>query len=347
MKSSIRQFIMKKINGIDKERFSKHLDAIQKESGKSRIYIFISIVKNFITRGIGYTDYFRGNYIDLTREEKNTFVTTTSFFKLLSYLNDKAYEVLVDDKIVFNTLFKDYIKRDFISLKTCTFEEFDRFLSKHKVVFGKQPMNFGGKGIEKIVVSDYPDHKALFEQLKTKRMYLVEEEIIQSKEVNEINPNVVNSFRVVTLYKDGKVHLLNNAFRINQDATEVVGSTNDLYFRMNEDGTIDSNVIDDYGNIYEQHPLTGKKFKEVKIPGVKESFEMCKKAAMQVPEVRYIGWDVAFTDDGPLLVEGNSYPAFGIIQHFKLDNSRTGHLKEVADALGDEMSKVGISYWKK
>ena len=49
---------------------------------------------------------------------------------------------------------------------------------------------------------------------------LVEEAIVQSDDLNEINPCVVNSWRVVTLYKDGKAHIINNALRINQDESE-------------------------------------------------------------------------------------------------------------------------------
>lgn len=75
-------------------------------------------------------------------------------------------------------------------------------------------------------------------------------------------------------------------------------------------GTIDSNVIDDYGNVYEKHPLTGKKFSEVKVQDVKEAFELCKKAALEVQEVRYVGWDVAFSNKGPVIVEGNEYPGY-------------------------------------
>ena len=103
--------------------------------------------------------------------------------------------------------------------------------------------------------------------------------IVQSKDLNEINPNVVNSFRIVTLYKDGKAYVINNALRINQDETDVIGCTNDLYFSLDESGKIDSNVIDDYANVYNEHPLTKKKFSDVKINGVKEAFEMCKEAA--------------------------------------------------------------------
>ena len=43
----------------------------------------------------------------------------------------------------------------------------------------------------------------------------------------------------------------------------------------------------------------------IKIKGVKEVFEMCMEAAKKIPQIRYIVWDVAFTEHGPLIVEGN------------------------------------------
>ena len=169
---------------------------------------------------------------------------------------------------------------------------------------------------------------------------MVEEEIIQSEELNEINPNAVNCFRVMTLLKDGEVYIVGNALRVNQGTKGVIGSSHDLYFSFNEEGYIDSNVIDDYGNIYEEHPLTHKKFKDVHIKDIKKAFDMCKEAALLVPEVRYIGWDIGFTDKGPVMIEGNEYPGFGLIQHFALKNSRTGHKKVLYDILGDEVKNI-------
>jgi hypothetical protein len=36
-----------------------------------------------------------------------------------------------------------------------------------------------------------------------------------------------------------------------------------------------------------------------------ESVEMVRKAALYIPENRSIGWDVAITETGPQLIEGN------------------------------------------
>lgn len=332
-------WLLKKFKTIDKERFKRHLDVLEQTSGKSRTYIKIDMIKNFLQRGCSYTDYFRGDYIHATKEEKDTFVTAKSFRQILHYLNNPNYVTILEDKLVFNKYYKEYLKRDYIDLKKSSKEEFKKFLKDKDVVFGKVLDGEGGHGITKIIVKDEkPDE--LYDRLRKNKQFLVEEAIKQCKEINEMNPNVVASFRIITLLKDGKVHLVNNALRINQDKSNVIGCTNDLYFSLGEDGKISSNVIDDYGTVYEKHPLTGKKFKDVVIPGVKEAFEMCKEAHLDLPEVRYIGWDIAFTDNGPVMVEGNDYPAFGLVQFHKLHDSKTGHKKEIADILGDEMKNI-------
>ena len=338
--ANVYKWLMRKRKGTNKERLNKMIDIMALDNHVSKTRIKLDMYFNVLTRGIGYTDYFRGNYYNLTKKEKDTFVTTKSFYKLISYLNDDKYEIVLHDKILFNTIFKKYLKREFIDLRETSLEEFKTFLNSRKVVFAKDPVGYGGHGITKITVSKEKDLKKLYEKLLKQKQYLIEEEIIQSKEVNKINPNVVCSLRICTLYKDGKVYLAGNAFRINQDESEIIGCTNDLYFSLGKDGKINSNVIDDYGKIYEEHPLTHKKFKEVKIPDVKEAFLMCQEAALKLPQVRYIGWDIAFTDNGPLMVEGNEYPGYGILQFYKLKNSKEGYLKVLGDILGDELKQI-------
>ena len=53
------------------------------------------------------------------------------------------------------------------------------------------------------------------------------------------------------------------------------------------------------------HPITGVKIVNFKIPLWKESLQMVKEAALLHPENRSIGWDIAITNKGPELIEGN------------------------------------------
>ncbi len=330
----VYSYLYRRLKLFNNERFEKHISIISQNTGKSKVYIKFNWFINLILYGTGYTDYYRGDYINLTRKEKKTFVTAKSFYKILRKLNDKEDKIFLSDKVKFDNLFREFLKRDFVDLREIDENSFVKFFEEKQTVFAKPIDGFGGHSIEKLEYSPTIDFHVLYEKLKDNKKYLIEEAIKQSKELNEINPNAVNSYRVVTLYNDEKAYVIGNALRVNQGTDQVIGCTDDLYFSFNEDGIIDSNVVDDYGNTYEKHPLTGKVFKEVKVPQVKEAFEMCKKAALKLPKVRYIGWDVAFSEKGPCLIEGNENPGYGILQFYKLKGSRTGHKKQIEDIIG-------------
>ena len=107
------QMAYEKIKGINHDRLNKHLDVMVKNTGKSRAYIKWDIFRNFLTTGCSYTDYFRGDYINLTKEQKKTFVTAKKFYNIIHYFNDPEYIVLLHDKLVFDDFFEKYIKGSF------------------------------------------------------------------------------------------------------------------------------------------------------------------------------------------------------------------------------------------
>lgn len=338
---SVKNMMVRKIKAIDKEKLDKLANDIAKRNNKSVSYVKKDMIKNFLQYGIGYTDYLKGDYINLTKEQKKTFVTTKSFYKLLRYLNNPKYDACMSDKIVFNRIFDKYLKREWIDLRLTSLDEFKKFIKNKKTIFAKPPTDFGGHGIKKIVVKDIENVEELYKELKEKKLNLIEDGIVQHKELDKINPYAVNSFRVLTLVKDGKAYLLNNALRINVDDNPAIGCS-DAYMRLNEKGEVCSRVIDDVANIYEEHPLAKIKFNTVKVPYVKEAFDMALEAALVVPEVRYVGWDIAISENGPVIMEGNEYPSYGLVQYYLFNDEHTGHLAQIAEILGDEMDKIKL-----
>ena len=337
----VSKMMIAKVKAIDTEKLNKLASEIGQRNNKSKTYVKIDMIYNFLRYGIGYTDYLKGDYINLTAKQKKTFLTTKSYYRLLKYLNKEQYISCMSDKLVFNKIFKDFLKREFIDLRTTSLEEFKSFLKGKKHVFAKPPVNFGGHGIEKIKVKEIEDIEKLYKSLKKKKLNLIEEEIVQHKELNKLNPYAVNSFRIVTLVKDGKAHILANAMRINLDDAIAIGCT-DAYMRLGEDGKITSRVVDDIANVYEEHPIAKIKFDTVKVPFVKEAYEMALEAALVVPEVRYVGWDIAITDNGPVIMEGNEYPSYGLVQYYLFNDEHEGHLASIEKVLGDEMKKIKL-----
>ncbi len=57
----------------------------------------------------------------------------------------------------------------------------------------------------------------------------------------------------------------------------------------------------------ERHPTTGALFRGFEIPLWHRGCELARRAAERFLPVRTIGWDIAFTPDGPVLIEGNFF----------------------------------------
>lgn len=339
---SLKSMMFEKVKEINHVKLNQLAKDIGTRNNKSATYVKFDMFRNFIKYGIGYTDYLKGDYINLTKEQKNTYVTTKSFYKILRYLNHPMYTVCMHDKLLFNKIYYDFINRNFIDLRVSTVDDLKNFVKNKKHVFAKPPHDFGGHGIQKLKIKNIEDYDKLYKDLRNKGIDLVEEEIIQHPDVSKLNPYAVNAFRVVTLLdKNCKPHILANALRINLDDAEAVGCT-DAYMRLNEKGEICSRVVDDLANVYEEHPLTHYKFKNAKIPFVKEALEMCKKAALKVPEVRYVGWDVAITPNGPIIMEGNEYPSYGLVQYYLFNDEHEGHLKQLESILGNELKDLKL-----
>jgi hypothetical protein len=59
------------------------------------------------------------------------------------------------------------------------------------------------------------------------------------------------------------------------------------------------------GQWLETHPDSGVQFTGKTIPYWDEVIAMCSQAAQVTPKVRSVGWDVALTPSGPVIIEGN------------------------------------------
>ena len=81
-----------------------------------------------------------------------------------------------------------------------------------------------------------------------------------------------------------------------------------------ETGLVTAEAMDKEGIRYECHPRTGTRFEGFQIPCWEQVKEMVKDACRQPPEMPVIGWDVAITEEGPLLIEGNRRPGFDMVQ---------------------------------
>jgi hypothetical protein len=56
------------------------------------------------------------------------------------------------------------------------------------------------------------------------------------------------------------------------------------------------------------HPMTGERIEGFQLPFWKESVELALRAHETLPTIALVGWDIALTAEGPVIIEGNKTP---------------------------------------
>ena len=78
--------------------------------------------------------------------------------------------------------------------------------------------------------------------------------------------------------------------------------------------TLIGDAIDKDLNHFEVHPKSKVKFDGFQIPNWEKAKELVLKASLVNNHIHMVGWDVAITEKGTTLIEGNRRPGFDLIQ---------------------------------
>ena len=302
------KFLITRIINLDYKNMFNIAKKISKKTKKNIIFIIVDIIYCGIKYQAGYYDYLEFEFYNLKSSERKTFITRGINNEIIRKYNDKASFYKFDDKIEFNKIFKDYLKRDYLYLED--FEEFKKFVKGKKEFIAKPIDGEGGFGIEKIEVTK--DLKNTFDYLIENKKLLVEEVIIQHEDMNKLYSKSVNTLRMFTFYKDGKSNFLYAILKIGNGGVIDNFASGGMYTTLDNNGIAIVPAIDKNDDIYYKHPVTDTEIVGFSVPLFDEAVELVKKAAQEVKEISYIGWDVAISEDGPVIVEGNCFP--GIFQ---------------------------------
>lgn len=319
------KYYIKRLFDMDYKKMLEIVNKVHDRSGKNKIIIFFDMIICSIKYQAGYMDYYVFNFENLKSNIRKTFITRGINNSYIRTMNNREYYHLFDNKVEFNKLFKKYLNRDYLDLEDCTYDEFVEFTNKHKLFMAKPTNMQCGKGIEKIEIKKQ-NLKRLYNKLLENKQYLLEEFVCQSDEMNKLFPTSVNTLRIVSAYKEGKTTILFRAIRIG-NGKNVVDNFNHggMYSVINEKGIITKPAIDKEGNIYEVHPVSKTNIVGFEIPYFKEAIKMVKDASKVVKEVGLVGFDIAITNNGPVMIEGNQLPGYDIYQSkIHLNDDGTG-----------------------
>ncbi len=320
----IKTFFRRVASGSFK-RFFRNLNIVHEESGKNRLWLFFSMVFSMFRYGIGYLDYMTFGFAYIKGDKRKTFMTMDDNLALARRLNNSEANPVFTDKLNFNRTFTEYLRRDFVDLND-GFEKFEEFCKGKSCFFAKEPVSFGGLGVQKINL-DGCNLSELYKDLMEKKLYLAEEAIVQHEEMNTLCARSVNTIRIVTLLSDkGNPNFVYALIRVGSGKNDVDNVTSGgMYTLLSAEGRITHPMFcDKTVSYYTEHPVNGCKFIGFQVPFFKEALELCKSAAKVEKRMRYVGWDVAITPTGPVLVEGNNLPGYDMCQNHRFHDSGEG-----------------------
>lgn len=162
--------------------------------------------------------------------------------------------------------------------------------------------------------------------------YILQEGIENYGFLKEIHPYSLNTFRVMTFFdrKIGAKVIYAILKAGNNEANTDNAHTGGIYVGINlENGNLMDKGFDEDLNEFLMHPLTKIDFRNENIKDFKKVIEIAEKAGNLFPSLTFIGWDIALTKEGPVILEGNSSPGLTIIQRTQ------GGLKKFYDKAND------------
>ena len=146
---------------------------------------------------------------------------------------------------------------------------------------------------------------------------VIEEFIIQHEDLQRLNPAAVNIVRFYSIVTPGGTYIFAPVLTTSitmeisngcQDALTMLADIRTgkvLTFAVDQNNTVD----------YREHPVTRVPFEGFQIPYWQETIDMMAKALPLASKISNIGWDVAITPEGPIIIEANTIPGFNTAQY--------------------------------
>ena len=300
--------IIYKIRCLKNVKLTKMFEIINNINSKTninKIKLFFDIIISSFLYGTGYYDYQEFEFYNLNRKERKTYLTRVKNNNIVKRYNDKNYFKYFDNKYEFNKIFKDYLNREWLVLDN-NYNEFVSFCKNKKEIIVKPIDGCGGTGVDLIKIEN-KDLKKIYDTLLKNNQVLIEEKIIQHNSLAKLNETSVNTLRIVTFFDGNNTHILNTVLKIGNGGITDNFSSGSMYTFV-KNGKIIVPAIDRDDNVFEIHPISKEKLVDYSIPNFDKCIDLVKSCAGLIPEVKYVGWDVAVTEKGASLIEGNCYP---------------------------------------
>ncbi|WP_319502700.1 sugar-transfer associated ATP-grasp domain-containing protein [uncultured Draconibacterium sp.] len=222
-------------------------------------------------------------------------------------INTPSNIAMINNGVVFI-----HSEKKFVQLENLIDYDFDTFCKREVSYGGGMPNDILKLQIKnkEIVINNNSVPLQKFKDIIGNDRWIVQERITnQSTDYAIFHPNSINTIRVVTIRDNDEIQILCAIFRMGANGRHSDNwSSGGISVGINiEDGTLEKWGFfkPGLGTKSDKHPNTGIVYENKKLPLWQEIIEYVKKAHQLFYGLHSIGWDVAVTDSGIMLIEGN------------------------------------------
>lgn len=225
-------------------------------------------------------------------------------------MSDMADSKVYKDKGNTYRFFRPYYRREAISISSPRdLKAFLDFVGRHPVFVKKEVYESCGRSIELVdIAATGMSREDYFTSLISRGKHVLEERIRQSGVLNTLNASSVNTVRCITFNTNDGIIIPYCFIKTGRAGSFVDnGGAGGILAGIDCDtGMLCTDGIDEANNHYKEHPDSHVPFNGFQLPEWDRMKELCRKMSAMTPTVGYVSWDMAHTEDGWVVVEGNN-----------------------------------------
>ncbi len=292
----------------------KHKD-LQEVPRKELVNDMIYCLHRF---GISFENYQMYNFKEKNTYCRDTFISDKLRYHYADLLNGKGIYELLKDKLKCYEAYKEFYGREVVGCYTIDdYSRFEALLKKTNYEFIFKPIaGCCGKGVEHVKLKP-AEVEHYFKKMIKDGSFVAEELIKQGKELSDIHPQSTNTLRVSTFVIGNKVYINSVFLRMGKGQSIVDNASGGgIFAGVDIERGIVNTCAKEFSSIvnYNYHPDTHVQIVGLKLPQWDNLLKMVNTMALKVKGTTLVGWDLAYTDKGWIMVEGNNDGAFESIQ---------------------------------
>ena len=292
------------------KRCRHELQAVHKNEGILMVSLWLDSVWAFIRYGCTIRQYVDGGFYKYSSFERKKIITCRKFYKILRMMNKTDDVKFLEHKDLFNVRFHPFVHRKWLAAKDMEMQAFADMCLPLQGLIVKPLGGTEGHGIYAIDSSDLASLKQIeqqFDALKGKNVII--EQLIHQHPRMVFNNHSVNTLRVITVMRRNSnvVTVVKAVLRagVGNSVVDNYHQGGCCYEVDLKSGRVCSLGVSTQTKQVMFHPGTDVCILGYEIPNWKQVLDGVRDAHLILPQCRYISWDVAVTESGVELIEGN------------------------------------------